>query len=133
MAHRLAGLGRSVEWDRDMAVVRDEALDGGVPETEWDWKYRSLAYRLVKNYGPRPTILGRLAAHAGRDAIDELRRVLGGEASPSRWLGTGRTVLTNLAVGSKDGLAARRADEAPRRNPRGVSARAEPAVRVRDL
>ncbi|MEF8776447.1 MAG: glycosyltransferase [Haloarculaceae archaeon] len=133
MAHRLAGQGRSVQWDPDMAVVRDAAVDGGVTEPEWDWKYRSLAYRLVKNYGPRPTILGRIASHAGRDAIDELGRVVRGEAAPSTWLGTGREVLRNAAGGVKDGQAARRADSSARRNPRGVSAQDDRAVRVRDL
>ena len=133
MAHRLAGLDHSVDWDPDMAVVRDEAVDGGVPETEWDWKYRSLAYRLVKNYGLRPTVFGRIASHAGRDALDELGRVVRGDAAPSTWLGTGRIVLTNAASGVKDGQAARRADSSPRRNPRGVSTQDDRAVRARDL
>ena len=132
MAHRLAGLDRTVAWNPDMAVVRDEAVDGGVPETEWDWKYRSLAYRLVKNYGLRPTVFGRIASHAGRDALDELRRVVRGEAAPSTWLGTGREVVTNAAGGVKDGQAARRADASARRNPRGVSTQDDRAVRVRD-
>ena len=132
MAHRLAGLDRPVEWDPDMAVVRDEAVDGGVPETEWDLKYRSLAYRLVKNYGLRPTVLARIASHAGRDALDELGRVVRGDEAPSTWLATGRVVVTNAAGGVKDGQAARRGDSSPRRNPRGVSTQGDRAVRVRD-
>ena len=133
MAHRLAGLEHGVRWDTDMTVTRDEAVDGGVPETEWDRKYRSLAYRMVKNYGLRPTVLGRIVAHGGRDAVDELKRVFGGEMTPSGWLATGRDVVTNAAVGVKDGQSARREDGSPRRNPWGVSSRGDRAVTVRDL
>jgi glycosyltransferase involved in cell wall biosynthesis len=133
MAHRMAGLGLDVQWDAAMSVTRDEAIDGGIPETDWEWKYRSLSYRLVKNYGLRPTVLARLTSHAGADAITELRRVLDGDGSPSEWLGTGRDVVWNTVRGLKDGQAARRQDSTPRRNPRGCSTRADRAVRVRDL
>jgi glycosyltransferase involved in cell wall biosynthesis len=133
VAHRLAGLDLAVTWDSAMAVTREEAADGGVPQTDLGWKYRSLSYRLVKNYGLRPTVLGRIAAHAGRDAVDDLRDVASGEVGPSHWLGTGRDVVTNAVVGIKDGGAARRADPDERRNPRGISARADRAVQVTDL
>ncbi len=132
VAHRLAGLEHGIHWDTRMTVTRDEAVDGGVRETDWAWKYRSLSYRLVKNYGLRPTVFGRIAAHAGRDAVAELKRVLDGDRTPSRWLGTGRDVVTNAALGIKDGQSARRQDTTSRRNPRGVSARGDRAVQVRE-
>jgi glycosyltransferase involved in cell wall biosynthesis len=130
MAHRLAGAGYEVAWEPEMCVHRGVGADGGQPERDWGWRYRSLAYRLVKNYGPRPTVLRRLASHAGRDALTELRAVLRGESEPSRWLGTGRDVLVNTATGCKDGLLARRRDGAPRRNPNGWSTRTDRAVAV---
>jgi len=130
-AHRLALGGFEVAWDDAMHVRQELGADGG-RETDWDWKYRSLSYRLVKNYGLRPTVLRRLAGHAGGDAATELRRVARGESEPSTWLGAGKDVSVNLAVGLKDGLAARRRDAGPRRNPRGRSARADRAVTVYD-
>ena len=132
MAHRLAALDFSVRWDDEMSVRRDVGTDGGETETDWGWKYRSLAYRMVKNYGFRPTVVRRLLGHAGSDAITELRAVLGGEGQPSRWLGTGRDVTTNILGGTKDGLVARRLDRTVRRNPRGRSARADRPVAVYD-
>jgi len=132
MAHRLAAMDYAVRWDDEMAVYRDVGTDGGSTETDWGWKYRSLAYRLVKNYGARPTVLRRLLGHAGSDGIAQLRAVLGGEGQPSRWLGTGRDVTTNIVRGVKDGLVARRLDRTVRRNPRGRSARTDRAVTVYD-
>jgi hypothetical protein len=70
--------------------------------------------------------------HAGGDAVTELRAVLEGEGEPSRWLGTGRDVTTNMVRGVKDGLVARRLDRTGRRNPRGRSARTDRAVTVYD-
>ncbi len=133
MAHRLAGTDFAVTW-RDAMSVQEElgAADGGTPETDWGAKYRSLAYRLVKNYGLRPTVLRRLLGHAGSDATDELRSVVHGESQPSAWLGTGRDVTANLGIGVKDGYGARRLDRTPRRNPRGRSARTDRAVEVYD-
>ena len=130
IAHRLAGLDYSVAWHDDMAVSESVGADGGGPE--WGQKYHSLAYRLVKNYGIRPTVLRRLGAHAVGDAAAELRRVLDGESKPSRWLGTGRTVTGSLAAGIRAGYAARRLDRSPRRNPRGRSSRTDRAVDVYD-
>ena len=130
-AHRLALGGFAVRWDDAMHVRQELGADGG-RETDWAWKYRSFAYRLVKNYGLRPTVFRRLLAHAGRDAGGELRRVARGDTEPSAWLGAGKDVTTNLAVGLKDGLAARRRDVGPRRNPAGRSARTDRAVTVYD-
>jgi len=130
-AHRLALGGFEACWDDAMHVRQELGADGG-REDNWDWKYRSLAYRLVKNYGPRPTILRRLVARAGRDAGGELRRVARGDSEPSTWLGAGKDVTVNLAVGLKDGLAARRRDAGTRLNPRGRSARTDRAVSLYD-
>lgn len=132
LAHRLAGRGYDVTWDDRMSVRRDVGADGGERETEWGWKYRSLAYRLVKNYGIRPTVLRRLVGHAGSDALAELRAVVSGDAQPSQWLGTGRDVVVNLAGGTKDGVVARRLDRTDRRNPHGRSASTNRPVTVYD-
>jgi len=132
LAHRLAGLDYEVTWDARMSVRREVGADGGERETDWGWKFRSLAYRLVKNYRLRPTVVRRLCSHAGSDGLGELRSVVSGERRLSDWLGAGRDVVTNLAGGVKDGLVARRRDRSPRRNPRGQSARADRAVSVYD-
>jgi glycosyltransferase involved in cell wall biosynthesis len=132
MSHRLAANGFGVTWDDRMSVRREVGADGGEPRTDWGAKYRSLAYRLVKNYGPRPTVGRRLCSHAGADAAAELRAVIAGESRPSRWLGTGRDVLANAAAGCKDGLLARRLDRTPRRNPYGRSSRTDRPVAVYD-
>jgi len=132
LAHRLAALEATVTWDAAMAVEHEQATDGGTPETEWDWKYRSLSYRLVKNYGLRPTAVRRILSHAASDAAAELKAVTTGESSPSSWLGSGRDVVTNAVGGATDALGARQRDRTPRRNPRGCSARADRAVTVYD-
>jgi glycosyltransferase involved in cell wall biosynthesis len=132
MAHRLAALDFSVRWSEEMCARRDVGTDGGEAETDWGWKYRSLAYRLIKNYGLRPTVVRRLLGHAGSDGLAELRAVIGGDGRPSQWLGTGRAVLRNTFGGTKDGLIARRLDRTPRRNPRGRSSRADRPVTVYD-
>ena len=115
-----------------MRVKRGVEADGGGLGAERGWKYRSLSYRLVKNYGPRPTVFRRIAGHALGDAYAELRAVFGGESKPSQWFGSGRTVLTNVGGGARDGLAARRKDREERRNPNGRSTRADRAVAVYD-
>jgi glycosyltransferase involved in cell wall biosynthesis len=132
LAHRLAGSDFVVRWTDEMSVREEVGADGGEHETDWGWKYRSLSYRLVKNYGLRPTVVRRLIGHAGSDAVAELRRVVAGDGRPSAWLGTGRDVTANLAGGVKDGVLARRADGTPARNPNGLSARSEWAVSVYD-
>jgi len=133
LAHRLAGTDYGVTWRDEMSVEEElGAADGGTRETDWGPKYRSLAYRLVKNYGPRPTVVRRLVGHAGGDAVGELRRVVTGDGKPSRWLGSGRDVTVNMACGIKDGYGARRLDRTPRRNPRGRSTRTDRAVEVYD-
>jgi glycosyltransferase involved in cell wall biosynthesis len=131
-AHRLAASEFSVAWDDRMGVSRDVGTDGGELDVDRGWKYRSLAYRLVKNYNLRPGVVRRLLSHAAGDAFRELRAVIRGDTPPSNWLGAGRDVVTNLLGGSKDGLGARRRDGGPRRNPNGRSARADRAVTVYD-
>jgi glycosyltransferase involved in cell wall biosynthesis len=105
--------------------------DGGHREDDWYWKYRALAYRLAKNYGLRPTTARRLASHAGGDALSGLRGVLGGEASPSGWLGNGRDVLRGTSRGEAGGLLARWRDRG-QHNPNGLSSRTDRAVAVYD-
>jgi hypothetical protein len=130
VAHRLAGTGYDVVWHEDMCVREEVGADGG--GTDWDWKYRSLTYRLVKNYGFRPTVARRLIGHAGSDALAELRTVVSDDGEPSTWFVSGRDVVVNLLLGLKDGHAARRLDRTPRRNPRGRSTRTDRAVEVYD-
>jgi len=131
-AHRLAALDYEVVWSSDMCVRREYSTDGGVEEAEWGWKYRSLAYRLAKNYGLRPTVVRRLLAHCGSDAASGLVDVVRGGETPSSWLGNGRTVLLGIGTGLKDGTAARFRDRSPQRNPRGRSDRSDRAVTVYD-
>jgi len=131
-ALRLAAMDYDVEWTAAMGVSRELGTDGGVREVDRGWKYRALAYRLVKNYGVRPRVLARLVSQPGRDALAELLRVFRGDATPSGWLGTGRDVLGGLAVGVKDGLWARTLDRSSRRNPYGRSARSDRAVALYD-
>jgi len=130
LAHRLAESGHEVTWNGSMCVRCEFEADGGMRQKDWGWKYRSLAYRLVKNYGVRPTVSRRIITHACRDGFDSLKAVVRGEAAPSQWLGTGRKVIEGTSVGMKDGVRARRQDAPPRRNPNGRSARRDRAVEV---
>ncbi len=141
-AHRLAGLDRGVTWEGAMSVRRTAPpvglrarqptlrADGGRPERDWTWRYRSLSYRLWKNYGPRPTVAYRVGRHAVTDAVGALRDVASGEATPSSWLGNGRDVLAGVARGTAGGLLARWRDRSERRNPNGWSGSADRAVDV---
>ncbi|WP_050032733.1 glycosyltransferase [Halorubrum halophilum] len=131
-AHRLAQMGRTVAWREGMAVAKElpspTAADGGRSAREWGWKYRALAYRLLKNYGVRPSVVARAGTHAATDAFGAAGDVLRGESTPSRWVSTGRDVILGLAGGSSDGLVARSRDRSPARNPNGISERADRAV-----
>jgi glycosyltransferase involved in cell wall biosynthesis len=131
-AHRLAALDYEVAWEGAMSVHREYSADGGRAEPDWRWKYRSLAYRLAKNYGVRPTVLRRLASHGLRDSLTTLRDVATGDAEPSSWFGNGRDVLAGSGTGLKDGALARFRDRSPRRNPNGRSTRSDRAVAVYD-
>ncbi|QSG08137.1 glycosyltransferase family 2 protein [Halapricum desulfuricans] len=132
LAHRLADSEFRVEWTQSMAVERTYGTDGGEPQRDWEWKYRSLAYRLAKNYGTHPTVFRRLAGHAASDAVGALRDVVHRTTGPSEWLATGRDVLSGAVVGLKDGLSARARDRSRARNPHGASEQAQRAVSVYD-
>ena len=131
-AHRLAQMDHDVAWRDDLAVTKElqsqTAADGGRTAGEWGWKYRALAYRLLKNYGVRPTVIVRTGSHAVKDGVGAAGDVLRGKSTPSRWAATGRDVLVGLVGGSSDGLVARRRDRSPARNPNGISKRADRAV-----
>ena len=136
-AHRLAGTGFGVDWRPGMSVRRDPEQvatprpDGG-EEANWGWRYRSLTYRLVKNYSLRPTVGYRVVRHAVDDAWTALREVGRGEGRPSAWFGNGRDVTLGTGRGLVDGLRARYRDRSSRRNPNGLSARTDRAVTVFD-
>jgi len=130
VAHRLAAGEYEVGWDSGMCVSREFEADGGIRERDWGWKYRSLSYRLVKNYGVRPTVARRIVAHAGSDALGALKGVFEGNTAPSQWFATGWDVAGGVGVGGKDGLLAR--VRSATRNPRGRSTRADRAVSVYD-
>ncbi|WP_152040617.1 glycosyltransferase family 2 protein [Salinigranum salinum] len=127
-AHRLAGLGYDVVWEPTMQVSLEHETDGGVESRDWEWKYRALAYRLVKNYGLRPEVARRTLRHAGSDAYTTAKDVVAGRSVPTSWFGTSRAVVVGMTTGARDGLVARARDRSPRRNPRGVSTRTDRAV-----
>ena len=131
-AHRLARMDHDVEWRAGLSVSKalpvSTAADGGRTAREWGWKYRALAYRLLKNYGIRPTVVARTGSHAVKDAVGAAKDVVRGESTPSRWFATGRDVTVGLVGGSSDGLVARSRDRSPARNPNGISKRADRAV-----
>jgi glycosyltransferase involved in cell wall biosynthesis len=126
-AHRLAGLGRALAWRPSVAVRAGDGADRGdrFPDGESPWQvaYRTLCYRLVKNYGPRPGVAARVVRRAVGDGASVLREVVDGAEALSGWIGDGVDVVRSVAVGSSDGVRARRADPTPRRNPNGVSTR----------
>lgn len=132
LAHRLAGAEYDVVWDDQMRVRQEIGADGGESETEWRWKYRSFAYRLVKNYGLRPAVVRQLVGHGGAETVSEVRDVLGGDDDPSAWLAGVRDGTVGLLRGVKDAVVTRRLDRTSRRNPRGRSSRADRAVTVYD-
>ena len=131
-AHRVAGLDYNVAWAAEMSVAREAAADGGTTERDWRSRYRSMAYRLAKNYGFHPTVPYRTIRHAVTDAASTLRDVVGGEARPSTWLGDGRDVVVGATRGYADGVRARYADRSSKRNPSGWSVRTDRAVTVYD-
>ncbi len=132
LAHRIAGLEYDVVWSGRMCVSRETAADGGSTERDWRPRYRSLSYRLAKNYGLHPTVPFRTLRHAVADATTSLRDVFRGNAKPSAWFGNGRDVTLGSLRGYVEGLRARYTDRTPRRNPNGVSTRADRAVAVHD-
>ncbi|MFB6187834.1 MAG: glycosyltransferase family 2 protein [Halobacteriaceae archaeon] len=134
VAHRLANLSYHVSWQPDVSVLRRDVNDiedrtaQNSNSSKIGLKYRSLAYRLVKNYGLRPTIIGRILRHAGVDAIDSLKDIGTDGYTPALWFSNGRDVIKNIFRGSKDATIARKQDQSPRRNPNGVSSRTDRIV-----
>jgi glycosyltransferase involved in cell wall biosynthesis len=135
-AHRLAGMEYRVAWDSRVAVHREGDVDqaarfadlGHDDGPAWGRRYRSLSYRLVKNYGLGLRVAARVTRHAVVDGVRALAGVLRDGQSASSWVGDGRDVVTSTVGGGRDGLGARRADPTPRRNPNGVSARSDRVV-----
>ncbi|WP_338741676.1 glycosyltransferase family A protein [Haloplanus salilacus] len=126
-AHRLAGLGYGVAWRSEMGVRQEYSADGGVAIDDRGGEFRSLAYRLVKNYGVRPAATGT-ARRAVRDAVAAGREVIRGDLDLTEWFATGRAVVGGVVRGAVDGAAARLRDRSPAHNPHGVSDRADRAV-----
>lgn len=140
-AHRIAGLGHTVIWSPEMRVmetvepgtgVSSAALraDGGDETRDWYWRYRSLTYRLVKNYGFRS--LWRVGRHVFDDVGSSIPNIARGETRPSGWLTNARVIANGSATGVKDGFIARLSDRSDRRNHRGLTSRADRAVAVYD-
>ncbi|MWG35456.1 glycosyltransferase family 2 protein [Halomarina oriensis] len=140
-AHRLAAAGYDVEWLPKMTVCREETAgeirqpslraDGGEHQRDWYWRYRSLSYRLTKNYGT-PSTAWRVTRHAFGDGGRALADVARGESSPSKWWANGSDVAVGALVGLKDGVGARFRDRSSVRNPSGLSTRGDRAVAVYD-
>jgi glycosyltransferase involved in cell wall biosynthesis len=131
-AHRIAGLGFDVAWADEMVARSDLGADGGTPDPGWGATYRALAYRLAKNYGPRPTVLARTTGSALRDGAAGVQSIGTGDATPTGWFSNGLDVVTNAAGGFRDGVRARYRDRSSRRNPNGLSVRHDRAVHVYD-
>ncbi len=145
LAHRLAAQSRAVSWQTGMGVREGVETDGGndsdprivshgssflsgEAHQRWGLKYRALAYRLAKNYGPKPTVLRLPAEHTAGEGIASARGVLRGSVKPTAWVGGGSAVAANTLIGLKDGFKARVSDRTPRRNPSGISVRRDRAV-----
>lgn len=132
LSHRLAGHDFEVVWETDASVSAPCATDGGSVDHDRRELYFSLSYQLAKNYGLRPSAIGKSLWDAGGDAVRTAIDVLRGNDDPSNWLGEGRSAVTGLASGYRHGLRARLDDRTPRRNPNGISARKDRAVRAYD-
>ncbi|ERG96468.1 MAG: glycosyltransferases involved in cell wall biogenesis [Haloquadratum walsbyi J07HQW2] len=128
VAHRLAATNEHVAWEPKMCVRTEYETDGGTEGRDIGWKYRSLAYRLIKNYGIRPTVVRRTLAHIGCDAIDTIEDLLADDRTLSASLSVERDAVIGAVSGLITGLQARFADRSVTRNPNGCSARADRAV-----
>jgi len=148
-AHRVAGLEFEVARNAAMAARCEIGTDGGesselmesMPELrsdgghadpDWGAAYRSLSYRLAKNYGLRPSVFTRTAGSALREGVAGISRLAAGEATPTGCLSDGTDVIRNVARGLWDGVRARYSDRSHRRNPNGLSQRHDRAVQVYD-
>lgn len=131
-AHRLAAVSERVAWEPEMCVQTEYETDGGIEQQDTDWKYRSLAYRLVKNYGIRPTVVRRTLTHIGSDATEAARDILADKRTLSTCLSVERDAAVGAVAGFITGLRARFADRSTTRNPHGCSARANRVVSRHD-
>lgn len=131
-ANRVAGLGFEVLWDATMAVRCEVGTDGGRAEPDWGTTYRSMSYRLAKNHGLQPRVLGRTVGSAVRDGATGARLLASGDVTPTGWVSNGVDVVKNVARGFWDGVRARYADQTSRRNPHGLSKRHDRAVHIYD-
>ncbi len=132
---RITGQNLQVVWHPEMAVRAEpaepphrrqhrggyETAWGSADEIDWASRYRSLAYRTVKNDGLGVRSIGRLAVGAVRDGVGVGREVLHGGVSLPQWAGTGWGVLKNSLRGIRDGFRARRSDRTAAANPHGLS------------
>jgi GT2 family glycosyltransferase len=129
LAHRLAAGGYDVVWTPGMCVRGEYGADGTGRDLRWD--ARSLSYRLVKNYGIRPAVLGRVAERTTGDGLSGARGAIRGDLTLSQWFGAARDVALGTTIGTLDGLRARWRDR-DRHNPNGKSSRTDRAVTVYD-
>ncbi|WP_330631139.1 glycosyltransferase [Halocatena halophila] len=146
-AHRLARLGYTVAYDHRLCVTHQRSTPHSAKTTEslgfrpqdpkatsgerdWNWRYRSLTYRLVKNYGP--SSLWRVGRHAVGDGVDATLAIARGTRRPSDWVDSSKSMINGTATGLRDGMLARLRDRTPRRNHNGRSKRADRAVAVYD-
>lgn len=129
LAHRLAADGYAVAWEHAMSVRGEYGADG--TGRDLHWTYRSLAYRLCKNYGVRPSTVRRVVVSACSDGLAGTRDVVCGDLAPSTWFATGRDALSGAVVGAVDGLVARWRDR-DRHNPNGCSARTDRSIKTYD-
>ncbi|WP_254862506.1 glycosyltransferase family 2 protein [Halovivax gelatinilyticus] len=130
VAHRIGAGEYVVTWSADMAVTRDREKSDE-PEN-WGGRYRSLSYRLAKNYGPRPTVFTNTVGSAIRDGLHGVREIASGETTPTTWIRDGVAVVSNTLAGLWHGFGARYRDRSETRNPNGVSSRHDRAVQVYD-
>lgn len=133
VSHRVAANAFGVSWNPEVCVQGEYQTDGGREPADWGAKYRSLAYRLTKNYGVRPALAYHTAKTAVVDGANALLDVVRGTSTPSSWLENGKRVFSGIVVGTKDGLAARNRTTDESRNPNGISTRADRAVTKYEL
>lgn len=133
VSHRIAGQELTVSWEPGACVRGEYQTDGGREPEDWGEKYRSLAYRLAKNYGMHPAAVYRTCHTAVVDGVRTLREVVGGGSTPSAWFENGKRVWSGIAVGATDGLRARKQADGDSANPNGISSRADRAVRRYDV
>jgi len=131
-SHRIAALGGTVAWNGNMCVRGEFGADGGTVDGDWAGSYRALTYRLIKNYGVRPAVVGSVLERTLGDASIGTRSLMAGETPVSTWFGGLRSTVVGVAAGTRDGLGARLRNRTAARNPHGISARDDRAITVYD-